>query len=244
MSRRVAVPLVGLLLVAVAVWAWWDYGSSSARSGDLERLAPSVEAGLSEWLAVWRQGSPALDLTQFQREHEGAMSAEREYYEAPYDPANPQVASFTNADLRLKAPLLLYSPDRTRFIDLYLGLEMEERDGRVVAGWDVDAGVALVDLSRKKWMRLLYCGPSCGYDDAMWIDNDTFVVVGYYEDISSRCPGRSDCVVQPYLWLYRVSANTVTWYVGPAVPKEALVGHDGYNWRRIRERIPNLADPN
>jgi hypothetical protein len=99
---------------------------------------------------------------------------------------------------------------------------MEERDGRVVAGWDVDTGVALVDLQRRKWMRLLYCGPSCGYDDAAWIDDDTAVVAGYEEQFSPLCPSRSDCVVRPYLWVYMLSANSLTWYVGPAVQKQAL----------------------
>jgi hypothetical protein len=44
--------------------------------------------------------------------------------------------------------------------------------------------------------------------------------------------------------VYRLSANSVTWYVGPAVQKQALAGHDEFSWRRIRERIPNLSEPN
>jgi hypothetical protein len=57
-------------------------------------------------------------------------------------------------------------------------LDIYEENGGLEAEWDVDEAVALVDLRRRLSIRLLFCGTSCGFDDAAWIDQNTFVVTG------------------------------------------------------------------
>ena len=96
-----------------------------------------------------------------------------------------------------------------------------EEGGKLHAGLDVDSGVALADLKNNTWKRLMFCGTPCHFDDAAWINNDVFVVVGeseYYEE--NYCLNNNPCPRVATLHVFDLSTNVVTLYYGPPIEKE------------------------
>jgi len=165
-------------------------------------LAPStvqaVEAALAEWVAAWRGVDSAFDLRAFRSTQTGPI----EYASAlPFEPGNP---SF----VRARMPDYAYTPDRTRFVDPYIDL-------------GPDTAVAVVDLTRKTWRRLLFCGTPCGFDGAAWLSADVLVVVGYAEPPGGptcASPRSATCPSTPLLWLFDFSRDVRAQYEAPTAP--------------------------
>ena len=169
------------------------------------------------------------------------MTAERDYHVQPYP-------TFLTPEGGLEERLYIFSPDRTKFIDPYVYFFLTEAQGRVEAESDVDAAVVLVDLRRRLSMGLLFCGTPCGFDDAVWVDNDTFVVTGWSEQWDTCGEGDPRCTYVALLWVYHLSANRVSKYIGPQVRRagHSELGRQGlqaYVWRKLREKFPNLREP-
>jgi len=82
-------------------------------------------------------------------------------------------------------PALSFSPDSNQFIDLYsYQLNLEWKGKKLVASTEVDQAISLCNLKTKKWMRIFFRGASSAIEDAIWISNTKFILVGYehYDD--------------------------------------------------------------
>ncbi len=102
---------------------------------------------------------------------------------------NPLRQAFTpdSGYYDLYGPLLKYSPDSTRFIDLdSYNLDLhKDRSGRLIANpQGPDTEVSLIDLNKNQQTRLVFLGPGSSVEDAGWIDNNNLVLIGYQEDDS------------------------------------------------------------
>jgi hypothetical protein len=87
--------------------------------------------------------------------------------------------------LRKYGPLLKYSPDSTRFIDLdsyNIDIQINAQGERTGHPQGPDTEVSLVDLHKKIRTRLLFLGPGNNVEDASWLDNENLILV------SSRTP--------------------------------------------------------
>jgi hypothetical protein len=60
--------------------------------------------------------------------------------------------------------------------------------------------------------------------------------------------GDLTCTVTPLLWIYTLSGDWVRWYLGPEVnraahPELGRQGLQAYVWRKLREKLPTLREP-
>ena len=77
-------------------------------------------------------------------------------------------------------PLLKYSPDSTKFIDLdsyNISISRNNKGERVGEPQGPDVEVSLVDLKKKQTSRLLFLGPGNNVEDATWLDNENLILV-------------------------------------------------------------------
>ncbi len=213
-----AVLVVLVILGAQASWRYWSH-----RPRELNDLVPLLETKLPEWVEGWRTLSPGFTITAFK--WVGASSLTYEI-ERPYISDEPVE--------QLRQPLYVYSPDRSRFIDLFVTMELFKENGKLVAAFDVDSAVELVDVEGKVRRRLGFCGSVCTFDDAAWVTNDVLVVVGAHED--EHCTS-SPCGWFPVLSLYDLLRKTTTHYAGPDAIRDAPVGP----WRKLRKQLPDVT---
>lgn len=183
-------------------------------------LSLSVLAGpLSPWIDHWKSGDPSfriedLAMTGTERLDGSLRSADDGL--AVQDTGGPS--------------LIALSPSHTRYVDIYsYHMVIEERDGKKYASFEPDSEVVLVDLEKKERQRLLFAGTETGFDEAVWLDEDTVAVAGHQEE-GAESGGRT----VPLLWLFRLRDGMVTQYAGrPAAGIDPL----GY----LRKKYPDIA---
>jgi len=75
-------------------------------------------------------------------------------------------------------PYLIWSPDSSKAIDLYSYSIVLDYDsnGNVIGMRDVDCKLALIDVKKQKKINLMTYGPAGEFQDAFWINNDSFIV--------------------------------------------------------------------
>lgn len=74
-----------------------------------------------------------------------------------------------------------YSPDKTMFIDLdsyNIQITKDENGHLIGMPLGPDVQVSLVDVSKRKKIRLLFFGPGNYIEDAQWLDNENIVILG------------------------------------------------------------------
>ncbi len=158
---------------------------------------------LPVWTAIWLHVIPHLSPAGF------ASQADR-----PID--YPLVVRLDDLDFgdSLAQMFHVYSPDRTKFVDLDTYLEpSRDEQGRLRLYFEPDQEVMLVDLKKKKGLRLLFFGTCCGaVDDAFWVSNDAFVLAGSLSDETSDS---SEARLEtPTFWFYNLRQGTVRLYSG------------------------------
>ncbi len=215
-----AVLVVVIVVGAAASWRFW-----SRRPRELNELAPVLEAKLPEWVEGWRTFSPGFTVTAFKWVGAGSLTYG---VERPYISDEPAE--------QLRQPLYVYSPDRSRFIDLFVTMELSKEHEKLVAAFDVDSAVELVEIGGKVRRRLGFCGPGCTFDDAAWLTNDVLVVVGAHED--EHCTS-SPCGWFPDLFFYDLSRRTTTHYA-QVLTRFATPPPVG-PWRKLRKQLPDVT---
>ncbi|MFA6393221.1 MAG: hypothetical protein WCW54_04015 [Candidatus Paceibacterota bacterium] len=180
---------------------------SSISTNDLNK---AIEDKLPEWKSYWQKIIPGFDISNFKRIRESTIVAE----EYPYDLSKN----------KLRESIYIYSPDKTKILDPKGGVELYEENGKVLEAYDVDSSVKLIDLKTNKWKQVAMCGTPCGFSGAMWIDNNTFVVVGmseyYPENGEIRCTIDTKCTDVATLNVFDISKNSSTLYYGPEVDQK------------------------
>lgn len=196
--------------------------SSSSNFSDIVSV---VENKLPIWINLWRQAIPGFKVSSFRKISEETIKPDVEY---PYSPSQQS---------KLREIIYAYSPDKTKFVDTRGGMELYEENGKLKAAFDIDSDVGLIDLKSNKYNRLLFCGTPCGFDDAIWIDNNIFVVVGqteyYPANGEERCTVNTKCTWVATLHVFDLTKNIVTLYYGPEIDK----GVGGY----LRAKFPNIV---
>ncbi len=104
-------------------------------------------------------------------------------------------------------PLLKYSPDSTRLLDIYgYNLILEENElGSLHYGTEADTEVVLNDLNKKIRSRLVFVGPSVRIEDGYWKDNNSIVLVGYYREPLEQG-------YRPVQWHIDLIQNTIDYF--------------------------------
>ena len=76
-------------------------------------------------------------------------------------------------------PIISYSKNKEKFIDIYsYQLNLEKKNGKYYSLVDVGQAIYLCDIKNKYWNRIFYGEYSRKIDDVIWIDENSFLLVG------------------------------------------------------------------
>lgn len=101
--------------------------------------------------------------------------------EAPrsFEDQQPQDTSEVRQFYSIYMPLLTFSPDRKKFLDIYsYSLNLTKEKGKLVAATDVDNAVFLYNKKTGYWKRILFTGMSGAIEEVAWVSDIEFVMVG------------------------------------------------------------------
>lgn len=184
------------------------------------------ENKLSDWVKAWQKVIPDFNLNTMAKSREG-----------PFKPCREESYRPDTERERLRKQILVFSPDKSKYLDLYEGMGLSEENGVLWAVFDVDTGVALVDLKNKKYIELLFSGPSGGgFDEAFWLDNHTFAIAG-----AEMRQKKETYVYVPTLAIYNLMNSRAVVYSGPGVSEEIY-----FNlirkliWKNFYRKHPNI----
>lgn len=223
--------LLGLLLNScISESAPEQYENGAAADGGFEtKTAKRIQENLGDWLQFYQ-----LKISNFKIEkHEEAIGDAFPYYEYGDEP-NPEIIGqkpkATETDLN---PLLLvYSPDERFYIDcnFYLRIYRNTSGTIIVEGTDPDASVELYDIKEGRGFRMRFCGPSCIYEDAFFLNKGFVVLAGFSEDFEGNIGA-----VYPYLEVVEIESGE-TW----RYKYEKAVKSNTFNF--IKQKVEGLME--
>jgi len=199
-------------------------------SASRARLSSAVERALPLWVESWRGKVPSFAVSTFTLVREGPYTPE---YTVAFSPSDDE-------DLRER--LYLCSSGRSRCIDPYVLTSFKRTDDGIEPMSDVDQGIALIDMKKKTWTRLLFCGPSCGFQDAAWLDAETIAVVGFEtHDREEPCTEDKPCLTSATATIIDLRRGRILAFEGPETPDP--VHADEYLARRLSALGLRVAQP-
>ena len=220
--REVLLSLV--VMPALSVSLSTASATVTADPANLGTLGPVLETKLKEWLVAWRAVQPTLRVEQFKKGETGDMGPTWDSLHIDLSQGNP------------KLPLYVFSPDMRWVIDPFGALRMSKQNGDILAGFDVDNSVFLIDQKLSRQRSMLFSGPSGGTHEAAWLWNNGFVVAGYGEGQPKEgC--RGGYTQRPSLYLVSIPRNSLTPYIGPESCRG--VGSE-YVIQKVKQKIPNV----
>jgi hypothetical protein len=85
-------------------------------------------------------------------------------------------------------PALSFSPDKKQFLDIYSYWLALEKEGKTIVsrGGEPDQVISLCNFKTRKWTRILFQGTTERIQDALWISNSKFILVGTRENASGK----------------------------------------------------------
>lgn len=167
---------------------------------NLKEILAVIEKELPIWIKQWQKQLPNFDIKSFEKEKEEEMSVLSEY---EYD---------TNAKNNSREKLYIFSPDKTKFLDIYLGMDFIEENGKTIAAFDADSGVNFIDIKNNKVKYLSMWGPSSGgCQDAIWLNNNIFVLLGYERNYLDETKEE----ILPFVRIYDLLKNKTIFYKCP-----------------------------
>ncbi len=152
-------------------------------------------------------------------------------HEIPYRVEYP----FMLTDAELHAGFFVYNPDSSLAIDLdsyHLVLERADDGSLYSPGREVDSEVTLIVFEESMRQRILFCGPSCVFEEAAFHPDGHAAIAGFTENKDG---------FQPSIWYVDHENHTIS----------LMVSEKKYHPREIRynydERLHNIRfwfDPN
>jgi hypothetical protein len=84
-------------------------------------------------------------------------------------------------------PIISYSENKNKFIDIYsYQLNLEKKNGKYYSNIDVGQAIYFCDIKNKFWGRIAYNEYSKSFDDVLWINENTFLLVGYEKNEADK----------------------------------------------------------
>jgi hypothetical protein len=150
-------------------------------------LRTKIAAVFPHWVQAWRSRNARFAPSALKRDGielmDSSLVTREDHVHVPLD------------DESLHAHV---SPDGTKYLEYTGGGEDAEPDSEL----------SLVDAARSERRRLLFYGPSVRLDDAVWVDDETILVVGEGDEETGSRAG----AVQPLVWIFHLPRNLVSTY--------------------------------
>jgi hypothetical protein len=119
---------------------------------------------------IWRYACPAFAPESLERVGVTPLK---------FDGVLSEHAGGVNSDVRTRALIDVLSPDSTRSLDFDMYLDFDrDPDGRILIEREPDSAPVLADFKRDTLWRVNFCGTSCAYDGAYWVDAQRFGLTG------------------------------------------------------------------
>jgi hypothetical protein len=97
----------------------------------------------------------------------------------PFDHNNPQDWNLLKSFYSIYKPILTFSKDSIRFIDIYsYRLNLEKKGTGYLANLDPDQAIYLFDKKAKYWDRIYFATAAKSIDEVIWISNTQFMLTG------------------------------------------------------------------
>ncbi len=90
--------------------------------------------------------------------------------------------------LSIYGPIITYSPDSSKFIDIYCyQLNLEKKGKWYYANPAIDQIIFLCDREREYWNRVYFATTSSNWiDDVIWLSKTKFILVGCTKSINNK----------------------------------------------------------
>ena len=135
-----------------------------AQQDDLKPYKQYIKKELSNWTTTFSNFS-ILDFTKSET--------------VKFGDSTPQKIRGLRSFFSIYKPLLSFSKDSSKFIDIYsYQLNLQKKSNRFVATVDVDQAVDLYDINRNYSRRIYFDGATGWIDDVIFISNTKFILVG------------------------------------------------------------------
>lgn len=160
-------------------------------------IEEALSSELSDWMEHWSIYFPDFSIEKFQKGEEGEL-------QDLYSDLIPEL---------IPGPLfqekLIYSPDGSRYLDLYsYKLIISSKEGELIGGINPDAEAVIIDPEKETRNRVLFMGPAGGIEDAAWLSNEEFLITGFGEIESGK--------ISPLFWHINLNNKSITSHEYPA----------------------------
>jgi hypothetical protein len=106
-------------------------------------------------------------------------------------------------NIELHKEFFIYLPDSSKYIDLdSYSLILEKSNGKLKSlGSEPDTEVAVVNLKDSTRTRILFCGPACIPEEALWDEENNVYVLGLSDETGKE--------YLPFIHIYDLSKRSV-----------------------------------
>lgn len=128
-----------------------------------------IEAKIPKWIEHSRKIDPGFDINNFHLDWARDLKPIDEW-------------TFTQEEHKRLDSIYyyIYSPDSSKYLDIYSAFaELDTVNGFIEAMFQFDVGAVLVDRNNHKKSVFISYGTTGCLDDAVWINNDSFIITGY-----------------------------------------------------------------
>ncbi|UTF94051.1 hypothetical protein J2O08_04990 [Elizabethkingia anophelis] len=169
-------------------------------------------------LKTWKASIPGFSVQNFKAHHNSGFDN---------IPQEDQSVREFNAFVKNYKNLLIFSPDKKYFIDLYSSsIYYDEKKKKYIAAYDIDSQVDLGDMQNHKNSRIYFTGSSAWIEDAVWIDNDRFILAGIHSDEQSQRI--------PYIIIGSIKGNSLQAYHCTGKACIQTIGYKAANIGKIK----------
>ncbi len=178
--------------------------TSTAAADTLGNGVPRVLVPqLNTWVQLWRHAVPQFGLDSLQSRAVGAFT---------FDYAQGEAGNYAE-DVRARAGIIVLSPDSTRALDFDTYLDIGPApDGTIELMREPDSSPALTDFARDSVWRVAFCGTTCFYDGAYWLERDRFALTG-----ATQTGEQGDGPWCAFLEIYDLATRRLMRWQGPVV---------------------------
>jgi hypothetical protein len=165
-------------------------------------LPRALVPSLAGWAQAWRYAIPGFGPDSLAR---GVTSP----FKFGYSWAG---AGRISDNVRTRALVDVLSPDSTRSLDFDMYLDFDRGDdGKILLLHEPDSAPVLADFRSDTLRQVAFCGTTCFYDGAYWVDNERFALTG-----ATQSGNQNDGPWQAFLEIYDLQTRRmISWVARP-----------------------------
>ncbi|MFI5370694.1 MAG: hypothetical protein ACHQ52_03980 [Candidatus Eisenbacteria bacterium] len=184
-------------------------------------LPRPVEHAVAAWVATWRRAVPGFAPESL----EGGRSSPLKF-----DYLSAGLSRGAAKDIGDRA-LDVYSPDSSRFLNFDRLTEVGwDEDGTLALDRDADSAPILGDVKSDTLWQVDFCGTSCSFDGAYWVDAGRFALTGLTNS-------EQDSLCRAFLDVYDLQTRQVRRWLGQPVNQPTLTRYQAASDSALGARL-------